>query len=175
VRVELARSHLLYGEWLRRQNRRVDAREQLHLAHEMLATMGAEAFAERAGRELLATGETVRERTLDTRDELTAREAQIARLARDGLSNPEIGGRLFISAPTVKYHLRKVFTQARHHLAKPARPRPAERPGPGSPTLIASRAAAPGWRWAEARTCLAVRDDYPPTLSAGRGEQGSDA
>jgi DNA-binding CsgD family transcriptional regulator len=109
VRVELARSHLLYGEWLRRERRRVDAREQLRAAHEMLATMGVEAFAERARRELLATGETARKRTAETRDELTAQEALIARLARDGLSNPEIGTRLFISPRTVKYHLRKVF------------------------------------------------------------------
>jgi ATP/maltotriose-dependent transcriptional regulator MalT len=109
VRVELARAHLLYGEWLRRENRRVDAREQLRTAHELFASMGAEAFADRARRELLATGETVRKRTADTRGELTAQEAQIARLARDGLSNPEIGTRLFISPRTVQYHLRKVF------------------------------------------------------------------
>jgi DNA-binding CsgD family transcriptional regulator len=109
ARVELARSYLLYGEWLRRERRRVDAREQLRAAHEMLATMGVEAFAERARRELLATGQTARKRTVETRDELTAQEALIARLARDGLSNPEIGGRLFISPRTVKYHLRKVF------------------------------------------------------------------
>jgi DNA-binding CsgD family transcriptional regulator len=109
VRVELARAQLLYGEWLRRENRRVDAREQLGAAHEMLASMGVQAFAERARRELLATGQTVRKRTVETRDELTAQEAQIARLARDGLSNPEIGTRLFISPRTVKYHLRKVF------------------------------------------------------------------
>jgi DNA-binding CsgD family transcriptional regulator len=109
VRVELARAHLLYGEWLRRERRRVDAREQLRTAHEMLDTMGIEAFAERARRELRATGETARKRTVETRDELTAQEGQIARLARDGLSNPEIGTRLFISPRTVKYHLRKVF------------------------------------------------------------------
>jgi ATP/maltotriose-dependent transcriptional regulator MalT len=109
VRVELARSHLLYGEWLRRQRRRVDARAQLRTAHEMLAAMGISAFAERARRELLATGESVRKRTVQTRDELTAQETQIALLARDGLSNPEIGTRLFISPRTVKYHLRKVF------------------------------------------------------------------
>jgi len=109
VRVELARGHLLYGEWLRRERRRVDAREQLRTAHEMLDAMGVEAFAERARRELLATGETARKRTVETRDELTAQEALIARLARDGLSNPEIGTRLFISPRTVKYHLRKVF------------------------------------------------------------------
>jgi DNA-binding CsgD family transcriptional regulator len=109
VRVELARAHLLYGEWLRRERRRVDAREHLCTAHEMLSKMGVEAFAERARRELLATGATARKRTVETRDELTAQEAQIARLARGGLSNPEIGTRLFISPRTVKYHLRKVF------------------------------------------------------------------
>ena len=111
VRVELARSHLLYGEWLRRENRRLDAREQLRTAHEMLAAMGAEAFAERARRELLATGESVPKRTVETRDVLTVQEAQIARLARDGLSNPEIGTRLFISRRTVEYHLHKVFAK----------------------------------------------------------------
>ncbi len=111
VRVELARSHLLYGEWLRRENRRTDARTHLRTAHEMLAGMGAEAFADRARRELLATGETVRKRTVETRDDLTAQETQIARLARDGLSNPEIGARLFISPRTVQYHLSKVFTK----------------------------------------------------------------
>ena len=109
ARVELARGHLLYGEWLRRERRRVDAREQLRTAHEMLTTMGIDAFAERARRELLATGETVRKRTIETRDELTAQESLIAGLARDGLSNPEIGTRLFLSPQTVKYHLRKVF------------------------------------------------------------------
>jgi DNA-binding CsgD family transcriptional regulator len=109
MRVELARSHLLYGEWLRRERRRVDARVELRTAHDMLDAMGIEAFAERARRELLATGETVRKRSVETRDELTAQEGLIARLARDGLSNPEIGTRLFISPRTVKYHLRKVF------------------------------------------------------------------
>ena len=109
IRVELARGHLLYGEWLRRENRRVDAREHLRTAHELFDSMGTEAFAERAGRELLATGETVRKRTVETRDDLTAQEAQIARLARDGLSNPEIATRLFISPRTVQYHLHKVF------------------------------------------------------------------
>ena len=87
----------------------MDAREQLRTAHEMLDTMGVEGFAERARRELAATGETARKRTVETRDDLTAQEAQIALLARDGLSNPEIGTRLFISPRTVKYHLRKVF------------------------------------------------------------------
>jgi DNA-binding CsgD family transcriptional regulator len=111
VRVELARAHLLYGEWLRRERRRLDAREQLRSAHEMFTAMGAEAFAGRAERELLATGERARKRTVETREDLTAQEAQIARLARDGLSNPEIGGRLFISPRTVEYHLHKVFAK----------------------------------------------------------------
>jgi DNA-binding CsgD family transcriptional regulator len=111
LRVELGRAHLLYGEWLRRENRRVDARAQLRAAHEMFASMGVEAFADRAGRELLATGETVRKRRVRSRDELTAQEAQIARLARDGLSNPEIGTRMFISPRTVQYHLHKVFAK----------------------------------------------------------------
>jgi DNA-binding CsgD family transcriptional regulator/tetratricopeptide (TPR) repeat protein len=111
VTVELARTHLVYGEWLRRERRRLDAREQLHTAHEMLTAMGMEAFAERASRELLATGETARKRTVETVDELTAQESQIAALARDGLSNPEIGARLFISPRTVEYHLHKVFAK----------------------------------------------------------------
>jgi ATP/maltotriose-dependent transcriptional regulator MalT len=111
VRAELARTHLLYGEWLRRENRRVDAREQLRAAYKMLTVMGIDAFAERARRELLATGETVRKRTVETAGQLTAQEAQIAQLARDGLSNPEIGAQLFLSARTVEWHLRKVFTK----------------------------------------------------------------
>ncbi len=111
VRAEVARAHLLYGEWLRRERRRVDAREQLRTACDMLDAMGIEAFAERARRELQATGETARKRTVETAVELTAQEAQVARLARDGLSNPEIGARLFISARTVQYHLSKVFTK----------------------------------------------------------------
>jgi DNA-binding NarL/FixJ family response regulator len=108
---ELARAHLLHGEWLRRQGRRVDAREQLRTAHDLFLAIGMEAFAERARRELVATGEKVRERSPETREELTAQETQIARLARDGLSNPEIGAQLFISARTVEWHLRKVFTK----------------------------------------------------------------
>jgi DNA-binding CsgD family transcriptional regulator len=111
LRPELARAHLLYGEWLRREGRRVDAREQLRTAHEMLETIGMEAFAERARRELLATGKKVRRRTSDTRDELTGQERQIAGLARDGLSNPEIGARLFLSSRTVEWHLGKVFAK----------------------------------------------------------------
>jgi DNA-binding CsgD family transcriptional regulator/tetratricopeptide (TPR) repeat protein len=109
LRPEIARAHLLYGEWLRRENRRLDAREQLRSAHEMLVTIGMEGFAERARNELLATGEKVRKRTVETRDDLTAQERQIARLARDGLSNPEIGARLFLSPRTVEWHLRNVF------------------------------------------------------------------
>ena len=109
--VHLARAHLVYGEWLRRENRRLDAREQLRVAYEMLSRIGAEAFAERARRELMATGETVRKRTVETRDVLTAQESQIALLAAEGHTNPEIGGQLFISPRTVEYHLRKVFTK----------------------------------------------------------------
>ena len=111
LRPELARAHLLYGEWLRRENRRADAREQLRAALEMFATIGMEAFAERARGELLATGEKVRKRTVETRDDLTAQERQIARLAREGLSNPEIGARLFLSPRTVEWHLRNVFNK----------------------------------------------------------------
>jgi DNA-binding CsgD family transcriptional regulator/tetratricopeptide (TPR) repeat protein len=111
LRPELARAHLLYGEWLRRQGRRVDSRNQLRTAHEMFVTIGMEAFADRARRELLATGETVRKRSVETSMELTPQEDQIARLAREGLSNPEIGAHLFLSARTVEWHLRKVFTK----------------------------------------------------------------
>jgi DNA-binding CsgD family transcriptional regulator len=117
VRVDLARAHLLYGEWLSRERRRADAREQLHTAHEMFAAIGMGAFAERA---LRATGETVRKRTVQAGGRLTAQEDQIARLARDGLSNAEIGARLSISHRTVEYHLRKVFAKldisSRHEL-----------------------------------------------------------
>jgi DNA-binding CsgD family transcriptional regulator len=117
VRAQLARSHLLYGEWLRRERRRAEARDQLRTAHRMLEEMGMDAFAERARRELRATGETARKRTAPaariagTSEALTAQEAQVARLARDGLSNPEIGARLFISPRTVAYHLSNVFTK----------------------------------------------------------------
>jgi DNA-binding CsgD family transcriptional regulator len=120
ARVDLARAHLLYGEWLRRERRRVDARDQLRVAEEMLTAMGVQAFAQRAERELLATGEHVRKRVVEWREDLTAQEAQIARLARDGVSNAEIGARLFISRRTVEYHLSKVFTKlgigSRHEL-----------------------------------------------------------
>ena len=115
LRPELARAHLLYGEWLRREKRRADAREQLRTAHGMFDEIGMEAFAERARRELLATGETASKRAVRpvaaASQELTPQEAQVARLARDGLSNPEIGARLFISSHTVQYHLSKAFTK----------------------------------------------------------------
>jgi DNA-binding CsgD family transcriptional regulator len=106
---QIARARLSYGEWLRRDNRRVDARVQLRAAHEAFNRVGAEAFADRAQRELLATGEIARKRNDESRGQLTPQEAQIAQLARDGLSNPEIAGQLFLSPRTVQYHLRKVF------------------------------------------------------------------
>ena len=109
LRPELARAHLLYGEWLRREGRRVDAREQLRTAYDLFVAIGMEAFAERARRELLATGETVRKRSVETRDQLTPQELQIARLASEGHTNPEIGAQLFLSRRTVEWHLRKVF------------------------------------------------------------------
>ena len=109
IRVAHARTMLVYGEWLRRDNRRVDAREQLRAAHELLTDIGMAVFADRARRELLATGETVRKRTVETVDELTPQEAQIGRLAADGFTNPEIGAQLFLSPRTVEWHLRKVF------------------------------------------------------------------
>jgi len=111
VRAELARARLLYGEWLRREGRRLDAREHLRAAHDLFTAMGAEGFGERARRELLATGEMARKRTVETRDGLTAQEAQIARLAARRQTNSEIGAQLFISPRTVEWHLRKVFTK----------------------------------------------------------------
>jgi DNA-binding CsgD family transcriptional regulator/tetratricopeptide (TPR) repeat protein len=121
LRTDLARAHLLYGEWLRREQRRVDARAQLRVAHDHFTSMGMDAFAERARTELFATGGKARKRTVETRDELTSQERQIARLARDGLSNPEIGARLFLSPRTVEWHLRKVFSKleirSRHELS----------------------------------------------------------
>jgi DNA-binding NarL/FixJ family response regulator len=107
----LARARLSYGEWLRRQGRRVDARRQLRGAYDMFASMGADGFADRARHELLATGEKVRRRQDHLRDQLTPQEEHIARLARDGRTNPEIGAALYLSPRTVEWHLRKVFTK----------------------------------------------------------------
>ena len=136
IRADLARAHLLYGEWLRRQRRRIDARAQLRIAHDMLDAMGMDAFAERARRELQATGETTRKRSVATGDEqLTAQEALIARMARDGLSNPEIAARMPVQSgdrcPHVHQRAHRPVPpsqgvrQARHRVTHPARPRPA--------------------------------------------------
>jgi DNA-binding NarL/FixJ family response regulator len=114
LRPELARAHLVYGEWLRRQGRRADARRHLHAAADLFVEIGMEAFAQRAQRELVATGETVRRRRAtryEQRDELTPQEEQIARLARDGLTNTEIGAQLFLSPRTVEWHLHNVFVK----------------------------------------------------------------
>jgi DNA-binding CsgD family transcriptional regulator len=111
ILTESARARLLFGEWLRRENRRVDAREHLRISHDLFVEMGAHGFAERARRELAATGEQVRKRRDDTRADLTPQEEHIARLARDGRTNPEIAAELYISARTVEWHLRKVFTK----------------------------------------------------------------
>jgi len=107
----MARARLSYGEWLRRENRRIEARDQLRPAFGALAAMGAQAFAERARRELAATGEKVRRRHEDPGSELTPQEEEIAQLAREGRTNPEIGAQLFIGARTVEWHLRKVFAK----------------------------------------------------------------
>jgi len=111
LRPDLARAQLLYGEWLRRENRRVDARQQLRIAHDTFLEIGADGFAERARRELVATGETIRRSTSEQANVLTSQEAHVARLARDGRRNSEIGAELFLSARTVEWHLRKVFTK----------------------------------------------------------------
>jgi DNA-binding CsgD family transcriptional regulator len=122
VRVELARAHLLYGEWLRRERRRLGAREQLRTAHQLFTQFGMEAFAERARAELEATGEHARKRTVETLDDLTPQEAQISRLAAGGATNQDIAAQLFISPSTVDYHLRKAFrklgVKSRHQLKR---------------------------------------------------------
>jgi DNA-binding CsgD family transcriptional regulator len=122
MKTQLARAHLIYGEWLRRRRRVTVARAQLRTAHEMFIAMGAEAFADRAERELLATGEHVRASSPATSWELTGQEARVAELAGDGASNPEIAAQLYISRRTVEYHLHKVFTKlginSRHQLAR---------------------------------------------------------
>ena len=126
MRPQHARAHLVYGEWLRQEDRRAEAREHLRTAHGLFAEMAIEGFAERARRELQATGEIVRRSVADTRDDLTAQEAQIARLAREGLSNPEIGSQLFLSPRTVEWHLRHVFAKlgirSRQQLARALAP-----------------------------------------------------
>jgi DNA-binding CsgD family transcriptional regulator len=131
MRVDLARTHLLYGEWLRGGHRRTEARTHLRTAYDMFTSMGLEAFAERTRRELLATGVHVQTRTDETRDDLTGQERQIAGLARDGLSNQEIGARLFLSQHTVAYHLRKVFDKLGIHSRRElATALPSSRPEP---------------------------------------------
>jgi DNA-binding CsgD family transcriptional regulator len=109
LRLDLARAHLVYGEWLRREARRIDARNELRAANELFTDFGMEAFAQRSRIELEATGEHARKRTLTTLDQLTAQEAQISRLAAEGNTNREIAGQVFVSPSTVEYHLRKAF------------------------------------------------------------------
>ena len=160
-RTELARAHLLYGEWLRREGRRVDAREQLAPAYDMFAAMGAEAFAERARRELLATGEKVRKRNLSRRaNELTPQEEHVARLARDGRTNAEIGAELFLSVRTVEWHLRKVYMKL--GIASRKDLKQARRPGAGTCPARANHSD-------EVRECcLASRTRTPPISPTSR-------
>ena len=170
VRAELARSHLLYGEWLRRERRRAEAREQLRTAHRMLEEMGMEAFAERARRELRATGDTARTRAVPAAraagasDGLTAQEAQVARLAREGLSNPEIGARLFHQPAHRPVPPQPRLHQARHHVPQPARPRAARRPG----YRRAALAPPPPWSWPS--PCRAK--PWPVALCSGGSGRG---
>jgi DNA-binding CsgD family transcriptional regulator len=143
MRVQLARAHLLYGEWLRRERRRREARQQLRTALEMFTSMGTEGFADRSQRELSATGERARKRNVETREDLTPQQMQIARMARDGLSNAEIGARLFVSQSTVAYHLRNVFSKlniaSRHQLAEMLSERSNAQPTPQGPRSPATR------------------------------------
>jgi DNA-binding CsgD family transcriptional regulator len=139
VRVELARAHLLYGEWLRRERRRLQARDQLRTAHELFTEFGMEAFAERARVELEATGEHARKRTVETRDDLTPREAQISRLAADGATNQEIAAQLFISPSTVDYHLRKAFRKLGIKSRRQLKQHPLQ---PGAHTNTAARVSS---------------------------------
>jgi DNA-binding CsgD family transcriptional regulator len=140
----LARAHLLYGEWLRREHRRVDAREQLRVAYTILSEMDMAAFAESARRELLATGETVRKRTVETPDELTAQEVQVARLAADGQTNPEIGAQLFLSPRTVEWHLTKVFGKLGINSRRQLRSALSD---VGQPSSAVSSHSGPGPKW----------------------------
>ena len=167
---QLARAHLVYGEWLRRQRRRRDARDQLRTAHEMFTAMGAEAFAERARIELLATGERARQRTAQTETELTPQEAQIARLVSEGESNRDIAGQLFLSPSTVDYHLRKVYRKlgvaSRTQLARTmadGRFEPEVSPSPRTGAVRPSAGAAP-------RPAHRPRQQDPPKwATVGRG------
>ena len=143
VRTALARAHLVYGEWLRRERRRADAREHLRIAHSMYAEIGMNGFAERARRERTATGETVRKRSPETRDNLTAQEAQIARLAAEGRTNPEIGAQLFISPRTVEWHLRKVFAKLGISSRRELHPAPLD-PRTAAPETDTRVGTAPG-------------------------------
>ena len=171
LRTELARAHLLYGEWLRRENRRVDARVQLRASHEQFTSIGMEAFAERARGELAASGEKVRRRIHETRDDLTPQERHVAQLARDGLSNPEIGARLFLSSRTVQYHLHKVFSklgiQSRRQLADalPTWTRRRSRRSPArQPTAtLRMRSHQRGSSHAGGRAASVTANAYPPT------------
>jgi DNA-binding CsgD family transcriptional regulator len=144
LRPELARAHLLYGEWLRSEGRRSDAREQLRTAHDMCVAIGMEAFAERARRELIATGEKVRKPGDQISDQLTPQEEQIARLARDGLSNPEIGAQLFLSARTVEWHLGKIFTKLDINSRRDLRAALPEQPLAPRERLVQTRTLASG-------------------------------
>jgi ATP/maltotriose-dependent transcriptional regulator MalT len=126
LRPDQARAHLLYGEWLRREGRRLDARDQLRTGYDMFVAMGMSAFAERARRELVATGERIQKSHPQTRDVLTPQEEQIARLVRQGLSNPEIAAELFISARTVEWHLRKIFSKLKISSRRQLRTAPLE-------------------------------------------------